>query len=237
MLDPSVDWKARNKLGRDFIQGETRTKFQEDFQAAMRTACEPLGIEIIQALITRIRPPQQIAGPVRDREVSKQEEQQYVQEIAQQESEQKLAIEVAMVEQKKAIVVADQEVVTITTQALREQEVAVTQANQQLAVAELKLEAAQDEAAAIEARGKADAEVIRFQNEAEAAGWVKAVSAFNGEGDSYAQYVLFQKLAPSYRQLMANTADSPIMKIFEMFVTEAPATAAAPKPIKAAANE
>lgn len=219
--------EGSNKLGRDFIQGETRTKFQEDFQDAMREACEPLGIEIIQALITRIRPPQQIAGPVRDREVSKQEELQFAQQMAQQESEQKLAIEKAMVEQKKELVVADQQVVKLTTEALREQEVAVTQANQELAVAKLKLEAAQDEAAAIEARGKAEADVIRFENEAEAAGWVKAVSAFNGEGDSYAQYVLFQKLAPSYRQLMANTADSPIMKIFEMFVDQKPAAAKA----------
>lgn len=211
--------EGSNKLGRDFIQGETRTKFQEDFQEAMQAACEPLGIEIIQALITRIRPPQQIAGPVRDREVSKQEALQYMQQIEQQESEQKLAIEKAMVQQKKAVVVAEQEVVKLTTDALREQEVAVTKANQELAVAKLKLDAALDEAAAIKARGKAAADVIRFENEAEAAGWVKAVEAFKGDGDSYAQYVLFQKLAPSYRQLMANTADSPIMKIFDMFVS------------------
>lgn len=219
--------EGSNKLGRDFIQGETRTKFQEDFQTAMQTACEPLGIEIIQALITRIRPPQQIAGPVRDREVSKQEALQYMQQIKQQESEQKLAIEKALVKQKQEIVKADQLVVKLTTDAMREQEVAVTKANQQLAVAQLKLDAAQDEAAAIEARGKADADVIRFENEAEAAGWVKAVAAFDGKGESYAQYVLFQKLAPSYRQLMANTADSPIMKIFEMFVNESEQPAAA----------
>lgn len=212
--------EGSNKLGREFIQGETRTKFQEDFQTAMQTACEPLGIEIIQALITRIRPPQQIAGPVRDREVSKQSERQFIQQIAQQESEQKLAIEVALVGQKQALVKADQEVVKLTTEAMQEQEVAVTKANQELEVSRFKLEAATDEAAAIEARGKAVADVIGFENEAEAAGWVKAVDAFGGQGENYAQFVLLQKLAPAYRQVMANTADSPIMKIFEMFVPD-----------------
>src|SRR5690606_36403905 len=84
--------QGSNSLGRDFIQGETRTQFQDDFQEAMRTACEPLGIEIIQALITRIRPPEQIAMPVREREIAKQEELQYQQQILQQQSEEKLAV-------------------------------------------------------------------------------------------------------------------------------------------------
>ena len=74
-----------------------------------------------------------------------------------------------------------------------------------------------DEAAAIEARGKAAADVVRFDNEADSAGWKKAVEAFDGDGKSYAQYVMFQKLSPAYKRIMVNTADSPIMKIFESF--------------------
>ena len=213
--------EGSNKLGREFIQGETRTQFQTDFESAMRRECEPLGIEIIQALITRIRPPEPIADPVREREIAKQQEQQYVQEIRQQQSEQQLAVERALVEQKQKIVQADQEVIKVTTQAEREQEVAVTQANSDLTVAQLKLEAAKDEAAAITARGNASAEVIRFENEAEAAGWRKAVEAFEnnpaGAGEGLAQYVLFTKLSGAYEQIMVNTADSPIMKVFDAF--------------------
>lgn len=206
-----------NSSGREFIQGATRTAFQETFEKSMREACQPLGIEIIQALITRIRPPQQIADPVKQREIAKQQELQFKQQILQQESEQKLAIERALVDQKQAIVKADQEVVKITTLAKQEQQVAVTKANQELAVAKLKMEAAMDEAAAITSLGKAAADVIRFENEAESAGWKKAVEAFGGDGESYAQYTLYKKLSNSYRKIMANTADSPIMKIFEAF--------------------
>ncbi len=209
--------QGSNSSGREFIQGETRKAFQEAFEVSMREACQPLGIEIIQALITRIRPPEQIALPVRTREIAKQQELQYKQQTLQQESEQKLAIGKAMVDQKQALVGAEQKVVQVTTQAEQEQEVALTKANENLAVAQLKLDASIDEAAAIEARGKAAADVVRFDNEAESAGWKKAVEAFEGDGKGYAQYVMFQKLSPAYQRIMVNTADSPIMKIFESF--------------------
>ena len=209
--------QGSSSSGRDFIQGTTRTKFQETFESSMKEACQPLGIEVIQSLITKIRPPQQIATPVREREIAKQQELQYKQQILQQESERKLAVEKAMVIQKQALVAAEQDVVKVTTKAKQEQQVALTKAKEQLAVAQLKLDASMDEAAAVEAKGKAAADVIRFENEAESAGWKKAVEAFSGDGQAYAQFVLYQKLASSYRRIMVNTADSPIMKIFEDF--------------------
>ena len=219
--------QGSNSSGREFIQGTTRTAFQESFEKSMKEACQPLGIEIIQALVTKIRPPQQIADPVRQREIAKQKELQYQQQALQQESEQKLAVEKALVEQKQALVKADQDIIKITTQAKQDQEVAITKANEKAAVAQLKLDATIDEAAAIEAKGIAAADVIRFNNEAEAAGWKKAVEAFEGDGQAYAQYVMYQKLSASYRRIMVNTADSPIMKIFESFAESADAAKAA----------
>ena len=209
--------QGSNRAGREFISGKTKIEFQEAFQEAMRDACEPLGIEIIQALITEIHPPQKIAEPVRGREIAVQQELNYQQQILQQGSEQKLAIEKELVKQKKALVQADQKVVKVTTEAEREREVAVTKANEGLVVAKLKLEAAQDEADAITFRGEAAAKVVQFENEAEAAGWKAAVAAFGGEGSEYARFVMFQKMAQAYRKIMVNTADSPLMQIFESF--------------------
>lgn len=229
--------QGSNNLGRDFIQGSTRTQFQESFQTSMRAKCQPLGIESVQALITRINPPEQIAKPVRGREIAKQQELQYQQQILQQTSEEKLAVEKELVKQKQALVKAEQEVVTVTTEALREQEVAQTKASEKLAVAELKLSAAKDEAAAIASRGKAAADVVQFKNKAEAAGWQRAVEAFGGDGGQYAQYVMFQKLSAAYRQIMVNTADSPIMKIFDTFNHPQAKPAAGTKPAKTASNE
>ena len=216
--------QGSNSSGREFIQGETRSAFQKAFEQEMRNACEPLGIEIIQALITTIRPPEKIAEPVRRREIAKQEELQYKQQVLQQESEQKLAVEKAMVEQKQALVTAGRDVVKSTTKAEEEQQVALTLANQQLAVAQLKLDASLDEAMAIEARGQAVADVVRFDNEAEAAGWKKAVQAFDGDGQAFARYVLYQKLSTAWRRMMVNTADSPMMKILDSFTEPAART-------------
>lgn len=211
--------RGANKTGRDFIGGDTRVQFQKDFQTAMQTACEPLGIEIIQALITEIKPPQAIAGPVRDREVALQKLRQYKQQELQQEQEALLAVEQEKVKQRQEIVQADQEVVKLTVKAKEEQEVAVTKANEELEVAKLRLQAAKDKAEAVVAEKKAEAGVIVFQNEAEAAGWKKAIEAL-GSGDEFARFTILKKLAPSYQEIMTNTADSPLMRIFEAFDVE-----------------
>jgi regulator of protease activity HflC (stomatin/prohibitin superfamily) len=215
--------RGSDHSGRDFILGEKRSQFQEDFQQTLEATCQRQGIEIVQALITRISPPQQIALPVRERQIAVQQADQYLKQIEQQASEQQLRIEQELVKQKQVLVGVEQEVVKLTTEAQRQQEVAVIGAEQRKKVAEVELLAAQDEAQAITARGEAAAEVINFENEAEAAGWQKSVEAYDGSGDEFARWVMLRKLAPSFRQMMVNTADSPLMKIFEEF-SQAPNT-------------
>ena len=214
--------------GRDFIDGKTRTEFEENFENAMRQECEPLGIEVVVAKITKIFPPEKIAEPIRERGQKKIEVEQYEKQIEQQVEEQNLAVSKKMIERKQALIAAEQSVVKVTTEAMQEQEVAVIKANENMSVAEFKLKAAEDEAEAILSRAQAEADVVGFNNEAEAAGWKRAVEAFNGEGAEYAKYVLNKKLAPAYKRIMANTDNSPIMKIFESFANPekkvAPAT-------------
>ena len=206
--------RGSNSSGREFIGGETRSAFQKAFQDAMHAACDREGVEIVQALITKIRPPQAIAEPVRAREVARQELSQYKEQQAQQVEEAKLATEKALIEQKQALVAADQMVVQAQTKALQEQQVAVTKANEKLEVARLDLEAAKDQAGAMLARQKAEAGVVEFQNQAEAAGWKAAVEALGGDGNAYARYVLMERLAPAFNRIMANSADTPLMTLF-----------------------
>ena len=212
--------RGSSKAGREFIGGETRQEFQAGFQEVMQEACEPEGIEIIQALVTKIKPPEAIAGPIRDREVTKQKLAQYTQQIAQQESEQLLAKEEALIEQRKELVDAEREVVQMTVKAKQEQQVAITKANEQLGVAKFRLEAARDDAEAIKARKEAEAKVIVLRLEAEAEGWKRSVAALGGDGMAFARNLLYAKLAPAYRSVMVNTADSPLMEVFRGFVTD-----------------
>ncbi|MGE3776519.1 MAG: band 7 protein, partial [Pirellulaceae bacterium] len=192
--------------------------------------------EIIQALITQINPPQKIADPVRRRQIAMQQEEQFKKEFLQQEAEKQLKIEKETITQKQAIVAAEQEVIKVTTEATRKKEVALIEAAQRLKVAEFEQSAAQDLADAELARGKAEADVIMFQNTAEAAGWRKSVEAFGGSGDLYARWVLLRKLAPSFRQMMVNTANSPLMDYFREYnepATTSPSAAAAPPSVAA----
>ncbi len=216
--------KGSNHSGREFILGEKRLEFQQDFQKTLEETCRSQGIEIVQALITRIAPPQQIALPVRERQIAAQQAEQYVKQIEQQASEKELKIEQEMVKRKEALVEVEREVIKVTTEAMRLQEVAVIGANQRKKVAEVELVAAADQAEAIVSLGKADAQTIEFENEAEAAGWTQAVAAYDGDGNGYARWVLLRKLAPSFRQMMVNTADSPLMQIFEEFNNMEPST-------------
>ena len=206
--------RGSDNSGRDFILGEKRLQFQQDFQKTLEETCRSQGIDIIQALITRISPPQQIALPVRQRQIATQQAEQYKKEIEQQISEQQLKVEQELVKQKQVLVEVEQEVVKLTTEAQRKQEVALIEAEQRRKVAEVELAAAEDQALAITARGEAAAEVINFENAAEAAGWQKSVEAYQGDGDEFARWVMLKKIAPSYQRLMVNTADSPLMDIF-----------------------
>ena len=215
--------RGSSHSGRDFIQGDTRTQFQKDFQEELAKTCESQGIEVIQALITKIRPPVKIAEPVKERQIALQTAKQYTQQILQQQAEQELAVEKAMVQRKQDIVAADQEVVKVVTDAERRKEDALIEANQRLKVADFELKAAEDLASAVTARGQAEADVIRFDNEAEAAGWKKSVAAFGGNGHEFARWVLLKKLAPAFRRLMVNTADSPLMDVFGKFNEANPA--------------
>ncbi len=133
---------------------------------------------------------------------------------------------------------ANREVVEAVTLSQEEQQVALEAASRDKAVAEQRLQAAKDEAAAILSRAKAKAAVVGYQNVAEAAGWKKAVAALGNDGEAYARYELYQKLAPGYRKIMSNTADSPLMDVFRAFVPkpvgdeakDVPATPSADQP-------
>lgn len=202
--------------GGQFISGVEREKFQEDFDRILKANCAKQGVEILAVSITSIRPPEAIATPVREREVAKQELDQFVQEKAQQLSEAKLRVEEILAEQKKAIVEADQAVIQQTTLASQEQAVAKTGAEQRLAVARKGLEAVKAKADAVVAQAEAEANVIRAKNKAEVAGLDARVRAFSGDGSALAENILIEKVAPAFRSIMTNS-DGPLMDLFGTF--------------------
>jgi len=216
--------------GGQFISGASREKFQRDLVTQLTANCKTQGIEILAVAITSIQPPQAIAEPVRAREVAAQQRLQYVQEKIQQLSEAQLKVQEVLAEQKQQLVEAEQAVVIKTTRAEQDQRVAVVLAGQKLKVAGTQLEAAKDKASAVVAKGRADAEVIRFNNAAEVAGLAARVTAFGGDGNALARNVFVAKLAPGFRSILSN-AEGPLMDLFGQFTREGnPTRAASPPP-------
>jgi hypothetical protein len=212
-----------------FISGDDREIFQQNLQRTLSDRCEEQGVDIVQVAVTSASAPEEIRAPVRAREVAKQQLDQFLQEKIQQESQAELRVKNLLAEQKARLIEAEQEVIEQTTRAMQDQEVAVTNAEQRLAVTETQLEAARSRAAALMSEAQASADVIRFKNQADLAGLALRVTAFGGDGGSLARNVMIGKVAPAFRSILTNS-DGPLMDLFSQFATDvsAPAPAAFP---------
>jgi regulator of protease activity HflC (stomatin/prohibitin superfamily) len=206
---------------RDFISGDTKLKFQEEFERELREACARQGIEVKQALVRNIIPPDAIKQPINDREVAREQIIQYEQQIKVAQSQAQLATQEETATQNKAIGDANTDVVKVVKAAEQDRDVAITQAQQRLAVAKLQLEAAQRQADAVTALGTAEANVTLLLKQAQAEPIRQTVAAF-GDGNTYAQFIFNQKIAPSIKTIMTNT-DGPFADLFKQFLM-APAT-------------
>lgn len=206
-------------LARDFISGDTRTVFQRRVFEGLREQCYAQGIEIRATLIRRIVPPHEIAGPISDRQVAGQQIKQFENEIKLAEAEAQLVEQQELQKQNQALGQAQREVVSQVKEAEQLKAVALTEAQQRLEVARLNLEAAQQKASALVARGRAEAEVLLLRYQAEATPLRAAVRAF-GDGETYAQYFFYQKLAPALKSVLAST-DGPFADVFRALVPTA----------------
>jgi regulator of protease activity HflC (stomatin/prohibitin superfamily) len=203
-------------LAREFISGDTRLKFQQEFEAKLRAACLAQGIEVRQALVRDIIPPEVIKAPINEREVARQLILTLEQQIRVAASQSELTRQTELATQNQAIGDANKKVVTVVAVAARERDVAITRASQELEVAKLQLEAAKNQAAAQVARGQAEANVILLQKQAEAEPLRRQVEAF-GSGEAFAQFFFFQKVAPAIKTILTNT-DGPFAELFTQLI-------------------
>lgn len=215
---------------REFISGKSRSAFQDRFFTELRAECSKQGIDIRAALVRDIVPPPEIASPISQREQADQEIQRSTNQMEEAKAEALLVEQREKQDQNRVIGDARRQVVTMTKEAEERKGVTVTQANRELEVAKLTLEAAEKEADAIRARGEAEANVILFDFQARAEPLSRAVQAFGG-GDVYAQQFFLQRVAPAMKTVLSNT-DGPFADIFKQLqshdgVQSPPRTAAA----------
>jgi len=209
-------------LAREFISGKTRTAFQDRLLEELRKECWQQGIEIKAALVREILPPPEIARLISQREQADQEIERYTNEMKEAKAEAQLVEQRELQEQNKAVGDARRDVVTVIKEAEQRKIVAVTDASRELEVSKLDLEAGRKQAAAIRARGQADANVVLFEYKAKAEPLQRAVKAF-GDGFAYAQHFYLQRIAPAIDSILMNT-DGPMAELFSEFQSVRPST-------------
>ncbi len=201
--------------GREFISGATRKAFQDHWLTTLKEECWKQGIEIKSALVRDIQPPPEMARLISQREQADQEIERFTNQMEEARAQARLVEQQEMQARNSAIGDARREVVSVTKEAEEHKGVAITEADRELAVAKLRLEAAEKQAAALRSRGEAEANVVLFDFQAEAEPLAAAVNAF-GDGRTYAQMFFLEKIAPSIQSILSNT-DGPFADIFKQY--------------------
>lgn len=187
---------------KNYIAGTTRQKFQDSLEAHLIAQCKAWGVDIKSVLIRNITPPDAIASIIRDREVAVQDAVKYGQQIEQAKSEAELVKQEMLAVQNKEKVEAETARIRAVIAADQEREVRLTRANRDLEVAKLENAAAKAQAEAKLLQAKAEGDVIRMRNEAEAGVLESQVKAF-GTGMNLARYVFYGRVGPKIRSILS----------------------------------
>jgi len=191
---------------KNYIMGETRQQFQDNLENHLKKNCADWGVDIRSVLIRNISPPDQIASIIRDREIAVQDARKIEQQIEQARSKAELTRQEWLALQNKAKVEAETAQIRAVIRARQEQAVQLTQAQRELEVARLETRAAAAQAQALLLEAGAEQEVIRLDNEAQAAVIQQQIAAF-GDGFNMARYAFYQRIAPRIHSILG--ADQP----------------------------
>jgi regulator of protease activity HflC (stomatin/prohibitin superfamily) len=218
---------------RDFIarssdmEGAGKTNPRERLQEILKTKVPPLckkaGVIIEEITLDQMDPRDELAELARqisEREQARLKREQNKSLIEQYRTEQLLKANEALKEQEAEKVQATTKLDVARKNAEQRKKVEEARLKQDLANTQLRLEAAKEQAKATLAAGKADADVIHLQNDAEVSGLRKAVQGFPS-ADAFAQYHIMAKLAPALTEIFASDG-SDFAKLFAGYL--APAT-------------
>jgi hypothetical protein len=210
-----------------------REALQRALFAKVKPQCEALGVEVRAVTLADMLPPTELASQIAQRELARVEQAKNVVRMRQYRAEQELKSKESLKIQAKEKVEAETRLIQAKTKAGQLKEVALSQYKQELENAQLALDAAEKQAEATLAKGKAEAAVINLQNEAEVAGLRKAVQGF-ASVQTFAQFHLMKKLGPALTEIFASD-DSEFGRLFSNYLTQPPGAAQKPPIIPALA--
>jgi hypothetical protein len=220
--------KPVDKPGQKLVNA--REALQQSLLQKIKPRCEELGVEIRAVTLADMHLPVELSEQIAQRELARVELEKNTVRVRQYRTAQELAAKEALKAQAKDKVEAETRLLQAKTKAEQSIEVETSRLTQELANAQLQLDAAKNQAEAILSKGKAEAAVINLTNAAEVAGLRKAVQGFSGV-QNFAQYHVVTHLAPALSEIFASDT-SDFAKLFSGYMT-APTPTAAPQPSKA----
>lgn len=206
-------------LALNYIDGEMRQQFQDKLEQNLKEQCGKWGVDIRSVLIRNIVPPDEISSIIRDRELAKQATTMFDQQIIQAKSKAELGRQKMLAVQNKEKVDAETDKLKATIQAQQEAQVRLVAGQQNLSVAKLQRDAAQEQAAGIRAKATGEGRVIKAANESNAIVLEQNAKAFES-GEAYSNYMLYQRLAPNIQSVLTNDDPSGIGGIFTQFLNQ-----------------
>lgn len=220
--------EGSNFDARDFIlvaatgSNEKAKNAREAMQRALlekvKPRCEELGVDIRAVTLADLRPPEELSIQIAQRDQARVERERNTVRLRQFKAEQDLEAKTALKQQATERVEAETRQLQATTRAEQLKDVELARLKQDLANAKLRFEAAAKEAEATLARGRAAADVINLENEAEVAGLRKAVEGFTSV-QHFAQYHMLARIGPALSEIFASDT-SEFAKLFSDYMTQ-----------------
>jgi hypothetical protein len=213
VIEPAMKAACQNEGGRysakQLIQGATRSEFQEAISSSLEEQVKPRNLQVLLALIRNITIKDksgndatggllatiQQANIERERDLTNQQETETATTRASLDQALKL-VDVA-----RETVDSETGVKVANIHADGAKKAAEIEAQQELDVAAIDLEAAKLDAQRTQILGKADADVAKMKNDAEAAGNKMLIDAF-GSAQAYNLYTFAQNFQPTDLRLI-----------------------------------
>ncbi len=211
VIGPQLRSIARNVgstyAARDFIQGEKREKFQRAMTAELQRICRAKNIDVLLALVREIEVHAPGAGTAEGdvtEDLKRTIQESFVaieKQLTNAKKREAAAVRATLEEERKKIdimretIKAETRVLVANIGADAEKEAATIDAQAELEVATIRQQVAALTAQRVEILGRANADVERLKNEAEAKGYEMLVNAF-GSGEAYNLYTFAEHFQP-----------------------------------------
>jgi hypothetical protein len=180
----------------DFLDGEKREKFQDDFRTELGKVCQAENVVVRSAFIRNILIPDKFLSQKRDQRLASETKltaealtltAQTAAEVA--EAQKQIDARVAEVQAETARMVAVVERDTQNVKQLTEAEIEKMKAEYGAKIAELEAKRKQE-------LGEADAEATKLKETAKSSLYKMKMDVFRSDGDAYLRYTMAQELNP-----------------------------------------